>query len=122
MFELNIKKEFSAAHRLREYQGQCEALHGHNWEVEVLVAAGKLNKIGMAADFKDIKNCLNEILEDLDHSYLNELPYFEKHNPTSENIAKYIFDKLKPEVAKLKVKLTKVTVWESDNANASYTR
>ena len=122
MFELNIRKEFSAAHRLREYQGKCEALHGHNWKVEIFASSAKLNKIGMVVDFKDLKLCLNEILEGLDHTYLNDLPYFKKHNPTSENIAKYIFDKLKPEVAKLKVGLTKVTVWESDNANASYTR
>jgi 6-pyruvoyltetrahydropterin/6-carboxytetrahydropterin synthase len=122
MFELNIRKEFSAAHRLREYRGKCEALHGHNWKVEIFVSSAKLDKIGIGADFKDLKHCLNEALEELDHSYLNDLSYFKKHNPTSENIAKYIFDKLKPEVAKLKVKLTKVTVWESDNANASYTR
>jgi len=122
MFELNIRKEFSAAHRLREYQGQCEALHGHNWKVEIFVSSAKLNKIGIVADFRDLKHCLNEVLEELDHSYLNELPHFKKYNPTSENIAKYIFDKLKPAVAKLKVKLAKVTVWESDNANASYAR
>jgi len=120
MFELNVRKEFSAAHRLRGYQGKCESLHGHNWGVEVFVSSRKLNKIGIVADFRDIKGCLNEILEGLDHSYLNELPYFKKHNPTSENIAKYIFDKFKPRMVKLKVNLRKVTVWESDNANASY--
>jgi len=120
MFELNIRKEFSAAHRLREYQGQCEALHGHNWKVDIFAAAVKLNKTGMAADFKDLKRCLNDILEELDHTYLNDLAYFKKYNPTSENIAKYIFDELKPQLARFKVRLTKVTVWESDNANASY--
>lgn len=120
MFELNIRKEFSAAHRLREYQGQCEALHGHNWKVEIFVSSAKLNKTGLVADFRDLKQCLNEVLEELDHAYLNELPHFRKHNPTSESIAKYIFDKLKSKVAKLKVRLSKVTVWESDNANASY--
>jgi 6-pyruvoyltetrahydropterin/6-carboxytetrahydropterin synthase len=120
MFELNIRKEFSAAHRLREYRGKCEALHGHNWKVEVFVASTKLNKIGIVIDFREIKDCLNVILEDLDHTYLNEIPYFKKHNPTSENIAQYIFNRLKPQIARFKVKLIKVTVWESDNANASY--
>ena len=121
MFELSVRKEFAAAHRLREYRGKCEALHGHNWKVEVFVASAKLNKTGIVADFRDIKGHLAGILEGLDHAYLNELPYFKKYNPTSENIAKYIFDRLKPQALKLKVKLRKVTVWESDNAHASYT-
>ena len=121
MFTLNIHQEFSSAHRLREYRGKCEALHGHNWKVDVFVGSPKLNKIGIVADFKDLKAALHKILEELDHAYLNDLPYFSKHNPTSENIAKYIFERLKPQTDKLKVKLSKVTVWESDSANASYT-
>lgn len=121
MFELSVRKEFSAAHHLRDYRGKCEALHGHNWKVEAFVAAAKLNKTGIVADFRDIKGFLGEVLEELDHTYLNELSYFKKYNPTSENIAKYIFNKLKSQVLNLKVKLLKVTVWESDNAHASYT-
>jgi 6-pyruvoyltetrahydropterin/6-carboxytetrahydropterin synthase len=121
MFELNVRKEFSAAHHLREYRGKCESLHGHNWKVEVFVAAAKLNKTGIVADFREIKERLNGVLEELDHTYLNELPYFRKYNPTSENIAKYIFDKLRPQFSRLRIKLRKVTVWESDNAHASYT-
>ena len=122
MYQLSIRKEFSAAHRLREYQGKCEALHGHNWKVDILVSSSKLNKIGIVADFKDLKTILNKVLEELDHAYLNDIPYFRKHNPTSENIAKYIFTRLKPQTDKLKVKLSRVTVWESDSANASYTQ
>lgn len=121
MFELSVRKEFSAAHHLRDYRGKCEALHGHNWKVEAFVAAAKLNKTGIVADFRDIKGFLGEVLEELDHTYLNELSYFKKYNPTSENIAKYIFDKLETRALKLKVRLLKVTVWESDNAHASYT-
>jgi 6-pyruvoyltetrahydropterin/6-carboxytetrahydropterin synthase len=122
MYELNIRKEFSAAHRLREYRGKCEALHGHNWKVDVFVSSSKLNKIGIAADFKDLKAALYKVLEELDHKYLNDIPYFSRHNPTSENIAKYIFERLSLKTDKLKVKLSKVTVWESDSANASYTQ
>jgi len=118
MFEISIKSGFSSAHRLRGYKGRCEELHGHNWKVEVFISRNNLDKIGMVIDFKKIKMILNQTLNRLDHVYLNELPYFKKVNPTSENIAKYIFDKL--ECKNLKFKLTKVTVWESDTSAVSY--
>ena len=118
MFELNIKKEFSSAHRLREYRGKCEALHGHNWRVEVSLASGKLDKIGMVMDFKKVKEALNGVLSKLDHTYLNELGFFKKINPTSENIARYIFDDLKKRIKGVKV--AGVTVWETDSSAATY--
>lgn len=118
MFEIRVSAEFSAAHSLRGYKGKCEDLHGHNWKVEVAATAGALNKIGMVADFKELKEKLNKILEGLDHKHLNNIAAFKKTNPTSENLAKYIFERL--EVKRAPYKIEKITVWESTNCRASY--
>ncbi|MFC1709337.1 6-carboxytetrahydropterin synthase QueD [Candidatus Omnitrophota bacterium] len=120
MYEIRVRTEFSSAHRLRGYKGKCEELHGHNWKVEVFVSSGNLDKIGMLVDFKELKAALNQVLKRLDHSYINNLPYFRKINPTSENLAKYIFEKLQSKIRS--VKLSKVTVWESDTSAASYSK
>ena len=120
MFEIKIESGFSSAHRLRGYKGKCEALHGHNWKVEVFIDKEKLDKIGMVVDFTEIKRSLNRVLKKLDHAFLNDVTYFKKVNPTSENISKYIFEKL--EAVNRKLKLKKVTVWESDTSSASFFR
>lgn len=120
MYELKIEDYFAAAHSLREYQGACEALHGHNWKVEVVVRTQKLNSIGLAIDFKDLKVAVADILDALDHRYLNELDGFTTLNPSSENIAKHIFDELKKKLSGTDVWVHKVTAWESEKACASY--
>lgn len=116
MYELTVIANFSSAHCIRGYEGACENLHGHNWKVEVVVRGAKLDKAGMLLDFKLLKDKLGPVLDELDHQYLNQLPYFKKNNPTSENIAKYIYDKIKAQGVKLKL----VTVWESENSAATY--
>jgi 6-pyruvoyltetrahydropterin/6-carboxytetrahydropterin synthase len=116
MYSIKVEASFSAAHNLRGYKGKCEELHGHNWKIEVVASKSKLDKTGMVLDFKFIKNALNNILDKLDHKYLNNLFYFKKTNPTSENIAKYIYDNLKLKVPSL----SSVTVWESENSSATY--
>lgn len=116
MYSLKVESYFSSAHNLRMYHGKCEELHGHNWKVELVVAGEKLDKAGLLLDFKYLKNKLNAVLEKLDHKYLNRIAYFKKLNPTSENIAKYIYDSLKLEVRGLK----SITVWESENSCATY--
>jgi 6-pyruvoyltetrahydropterin/6-carboxytetrahydropterin synthase len=120
MYEIRIEDRFSGAHRLRGYHGKCEALHGHNWKVEVQVASKSLDKGGMVLDFKILKEATRTVLETLDHSYLNELPDFLEINPSSENIAKYVFERLKPVLEGHKVVLKRVTAWESETACASY--
>lgn len=120
MFTITVKTEFNAAHHLREYKGKCEALHGHNWAVELSVCANTLNKSGMAVDFTVLKKELNSLLEGIDHKYLNELKYFKKINPTSENIAKYIYDNMKRNCGKYKVKIKNVSVWETPTSCATY--
>ena len=116
MYSIKVEASFSSAHNLRGYKGKCEELHGHNWKIEVAVSKKKLDKAGMVLDFKFIKNQLDVVLEKLDHKYLNNLAFFKKVNPTSENIAKYIYDSLKPKVTSIK----SVTVWESENSSATY--
>lgn len=116
MYKIKIEGDFSSAHNLRGYKGKCEELHGHNWRVELVVSSGKLDNIGMVMDFKSLKEKLNNLLEKLDHKYLNNIAPFKKINPTSENIAKYIYDNLKKKIPGL----YSVTVWESDKACATY--
>ena len=120
MYELDITREFSAAHMLKGYDGLCSNLHGHNWTVQVFIQAGQLDDIGIAADFTVIKRVLTEILAQFDHKYLNELPEFQGINPTSENIARIIFEKLAPAVAKPGIKLDRVRVCESPTSGATY--
>ena len=120
MYELKVITDFAAAHQLRNYRGECERLHGHNWRIEVVLSGDRLNEAGLLIDFKDVKTAANRILEDLDHAYLNDLPQFKDENPSSENIAAYLFQRLSSELNKGHLKVTKVTAWESDSACASY--
>ena len=120
MYEITILSHFSAAHRLRHLHGQCEGLHGHNWKIEVSVASRQLGKEGVALDFGILKQEVAKVLISLDHTFLNDLPYFSKKEPSSENIARYIFDQLKPEIKRHAVTLKKVTAWESETASATY--
>ena len=120
MYHVSIQTQFSAAHLLRNYKGKCENLHGHNWKVEVTVSTETLDEAGMAIDFTLLKQKTNDIIKQLDHQYLNEIPYFKNTNPSSENIASYIFNLLKIKLGDTTVKLTKVAVWESENSMASY--
>ncbi len=120
MFNLKIITSFAAAHCLTHYHGDCENLHGHNWKVEVSVTAIELDNAGLGVDFKIIKSKTNEILNTLDHKYLNEIIPFDTISPSSENIAKFIFIELSKVLNNNNISINKVTVWESDNANASY--
>ena len=123
MYEVTIKKSFSAAHVLKEIGGKCEDLHGHNFLVEVSVAGDALNGEDLLIDFRDLKKWINEILDHLDHKYLNEIEFFKDINPSSERVAKFIYDLLTKRIQTLNVGLTvsRVTVWESDNARVTYT-
>jgi 6-pyruvoyltetrahydropterin/6-carboxytetrahydropterin synthase len=120
MYKLKIITHFDAAHQLRGYKGKCENIHGHNWKVEIEVIAENLNEIGIAIDFKELKKISDEVVSELDHTFINEIPPFNQINPSSENIAKWIYLNLKSKLEKIPVKLFSVTVWESDNAGATY--
>jgi 6-pyruvoyltetrahydropterin/6-carboxytetrahydropterin synthase len=120
MYELMIESQFSAAHQLRGYKGKCEGLHGHNWRIQVTVSSDKLNDVGMAMDFHDLKAMTNEVISSLDHSFLNEVFPFTEKNPSSENIAKWIYDLIKKKIRKKQCNMSSVTVWENETSSATY--
>jgi 6-pyruvoyltetrahydropterin/6-carboxytetrahydropterin synthase len=120
MYEVTIRKSFSAAHILKEIGGKCEDLHGHNFIVEVTVKGESLTEEDLLIDFRDLKKWTNEILEQLDHKYLNETEIFKGMNPSSERIARYIHDRLADKVKTKGLNIARVTVWESENARVVY--
>jgi len=121
MYHLSIITSFAAAHNLLHYQGDCENLHGHNWKVEVTVSADNLDKSGLGIDFRILKKLTREVMNYLDHKYLNDLDAFKDISPSSEQIARFIFERLEKLLQEYEVIIQKVTVWESDNAYAAYT-
>ncbi len=121
MYELRVVSQFAAAHQLRGFEGGCENLHGHNWKVEVYVTGNKLEQDGLLIDFRVIKEKTETLLEKLDHKLLNDLDPFLTLNPSSENIARHLFESLSSEFNNQNVRVNKITVWESDTACASYT-
>jgi len=120
MYELMVHTRFSAAHNLRNYEGKCERLHGHNWHVEVSVRADALGTGGMVLDFRTLREETEKVLEALDHHYLNDLPSFKKEEPSSENIARYIYENLEERLRPYDLKPHKVTAWESEGAGVAY--
>ncbi|MBW1983024.1 MAG: 6-carboxytetrahydropterin synthase QueD [Deltaproteobacteria bacterium] len=120
MYELKIVTDFSAAHNLRNFRGKCEALHGHNWKVEVVVRGDSLDQSGVVLDFAEVKQATREVLAEIDHKYLNELPFFTSQNPSSENIARYIFERLCEKIGGQGVTVSRVSAWESADACATY--
>ncbi len=120
MFELMVESTFSAAHQLKGYKGKCERLHGHNWKVQVHVAVERLNEIDIAIDFHELKRLTNEVVSTLDHTVLNEIFPFTEKNPSSENIAKWIYDSMRKKINDENIHLSAVTVWESETSSATY--
>ena len=120
MFKLNVMSDFSSAHRLEGYEGACKNLHGHNWKVRVGINAAKTDAIGMTLDFGVVKKYLNTLMDNLDHKYLNDLECFRGINPTSENIASYIFKELSKSINGEFVRVAEVEIWESDRTSVIY--
>ena len=120
MFELKILTHFAAAHQLTMVAKQCENLHGHNWKIEVCVAGQKLNNAGVLIDFGELKGYVADIIDELDHKFLNELACF-NGNPSSENIAVHIAEQLQKKLSGTDIRVSRITTWESDSAAATYT-
>ncbi len=120
MFKVKVETVFSTSHYLSGYNGKCANLHGHNWRVSVEIEGAKLDKLGMLVDFKELKSALEEIAEELDHSVINNHPYFKgkEINPTAENIAYFFYKKLKSRFHPNKV--SKIEVYETDKYVATY--
>ncbi len=120
MYLISVEQHFDAAHFLRGYQGKCEALHGHRFRVVAKVTASQLDDTGMAYDFTLLKKQLGEIISQLDHTCLNDVPPFDEANPSSENIAASIYRELAPKLADAPVTVSSVEVWESPESGAAY--
>ena len=121
MYSVTILKSFAAAHFLRNYRGSCENLHGHNWKVEVVCAGPELDGAGLLIDYRELKRATQTLVDRLDHTLLNDLePFKEKWNPSSEYIARYIYEELKQALSPGAVALKKIRVWETDSSFAEY--
>ncbi len=118
-YELLIRDDFSAAHNLRHYKGKCERLHGHNWQVDLRLAGDELDADGMVLDFSEAKRLLGQVLEAFDHAYLNEVPPFDRINPSSENLARVIAERVADRLP-AGVDVTSVTTWESGRCSATF--
>jgi len=125
MFEVTVDHTFSAGHALRGYRGKCENPHGHNYRVRLTLRGSQLDSIGLLYDFADVKCLLREIAEPLDHQFMNDVPPFDKLNPSAENLAKFFYEETERRLADQRpengVCVSSVTVWETDTTTATYT-
>jgi 6-pyruvoyltetrahydropterin/6-carboxytetrahydropterin synthase len=120
MFEISVDYTFAAGHALRGYKGKCENVHGHNYKLRVTVAGEDVNHIGLLMDFVDLRAAIKAMVEAWDHRFLNDLPPFDKLNPSAENMARVFYDGIDPEVRKHNAHVSSVTVWETDTTSATY--
>ena len=120
IFEVYIETFFSSAHKLENYKGKCENLHGHNWKIGVLSKSKKLNSEEMVIDFNVLKEITKKCLSEIDHKYLNDIKYFKTYQPTAENIAKYLHKKISNQLRLYGTTALKIIVWETEFQFASY--
>jgi 6-pyruvoyltetrahydropterin/6-carboxytetrahydropterin synthase len=121
MFEVTVEETFAAGHALRNYQGKCESLHGHNYRIQVTLQGAQLDSIGLLVDFVQVKTLLETVVNRLDHQFLNDLTPFDTLNPSAENIARYFYDELSCGInSDNGVTLREIRVWETDTTSAAY--
>jgi len=120
MYRLFVQEHFDAAHYLRNYHGKCENLHGHRYKVVVHLEASKLDEAGLAYDFAQLKRQLRELIAPFDHACLNDVPPFDRIEPSCENIAAAVYDGLQPHFSRSPVTLACVEVWESPTSGVAY--
>jgi 6-pyruvoyltetrahydropterin/6-carboxytetrahydropterin synthase len=124
MFEITVEESFAAGHALRGYRGKCENVHGHNYKVEVTLEGEQLDETGLLVDFVELKRWLRNVIERLDHRMLNEIPPFDRVNPTAENMARYFYEEisraLRESAGRDRVRVARVRIWETDTTTATY--
>ena len=123
MFEATVEDSFAAGHYLRYYKGKCEKPHGHNYKVRVTLAGEQLDKAGLLLDFKDLRDVMKQVIDRLDHQMINELEPFTQLNPSAENLAKYFYDETNSKLDRVsngRVRVKKVTIFETDTTTATY--
>ena len=124
MFEVSVERTFAAGHALRNYHGKCENVHGHNYRVRVTLEGDQLNPAGLLVDFVDMKRVLDQVIERLDHRFINDVAPFDVVNPSAENMARYFYEEvgqgLKSYTGDSPVRLAEVKIWETDTTTATY--
>jgi 6-pyruvoyltetrahydropterin/6-carboxytetrahydropterin synthase len=120
MYELTVQRGFSAAHHLRDYEGACARMHGHNYRVEITVAGPQPLQNGMLLDFGELKTLCDAVLDEMDHQCLNDLPQFQSPNVTAENIASYVYHAIAEKLPFAGIKMARVRLWESDLSSVTY--
>jgi 6-pyruvoyltetrahydropterin/6-carboxytetrahydropterin synthase len=124
MFEVTVEQTFAAGHALREYKGKCENVHGHNYRVQVTVEGDRLNSIGLLVDFVDLKRVVRQVIERLDHQFINDLEPFTIVNPSADNLAKYFYDEVTNRLdlgrSDPPSRIAVVKIWETDTSIAVY--
>jgi len=120
-YTLKVVTDFASAHTLRDYPGDCSRMHGHNWKLEVEMSATELDDAGMGVDFKVIKQAAKKVAGELDHRYINEIKPFDHINPTAENIAAYLYKGLSDELNNDRIRVSTITLWETERACVRYT-
>ena len=121
MFEVSVEQTFAAGHALRNYRGKCENVHGHNYRVLVTLEGQELDSIGLLVDFVEVKKLINQVVDRLDHQFINDLTPFDEINPSAENMAKYFYDEIARGLAgEAAVRVSQVKIWETDTASATY--
>jgi 6-pyruvoyltetrahydropterin/6-carboxytetrahydropterin synthase len=124
MFEVSVEETFAAGHALRNYHGKCENVHGHNYRVRIVLEGEELDHAGLLVDFSDLKRTMRAIIEKLDDTFLNDVPPFDKLNPSAENMARYFFQEISRDLhggaRQNPVRVAEVKIWETDTATATY--
>ena len=121
MFEVSVEQTFAAGHALRNYRGKCENVHGHNYRVLVTLQGQELDSIGLLVDFVEVKKLIHQVVDRLDHQFINDLTPFDQINPSAENMAKYFYDEISRGIAgEGAVRVSEVQIWETDTASATY--
>lgn len=122
MFEIAVEQSFASAHALRNYKGRCENVHGHNWKVRVTIEGERLDATGLLIDFLDVKHNMAQVIDRIDHQFLNEIAPFDVVNPSAENIAEYFYQQLSPTLgsAPVPVRIREIKVWETEIQSATY--
>ncbi len=121
LFTVSTAVEFSSSHSLKDYEGDCARVHGHNWVLRVYYEFSELDEQGIAVDFLELRSKVSDaVLPILDHRHLNDIPPFDRLNPTSENIAAEIFRILDEQVRFEKGRLKMVELWETPTDMVRY--
>ena len=119
MFEVSVEETFAAGHALRGYKGKCENVHGHNYRVQLTMEGAELDATGLLVDFVEVKKLIQTVVDYLDHRFINDLPPFDRLNPSAENLAKYFYDEISGRLDR-GVRLRQVKIWETEITSATY--